>query len=361
MGFSGRRWLGWTAACGIVAAGAAGRTAALEIGSPAPALDIAHWFESAAGSAPIAAFEPGQVYVVEFWATWCPPCRDSIAHLAETQERLAGRGVTVIGVSDEDVETVAEFLRERSGAATLGDLTRKYRLTTDPDGSVNHDYMEAAGQGGIPTAFIVGRKGEIEWIGHPEEMDEPLAKIVAGTWDRTAHAADFREQREMDARCEEISALEANGQAAAAVGVIDGFIPRVASAARRAELQAMRTQLVIRAGGPRAVEAFGAAVAAAGDSPDALNELAWAVAQLGDEGARPAPQLVAAAAAAAARAAALAPENGSVLDTLAHLQDMQGDVAAALATERQAARHAGEYAPEINAYLEELEKRAAGR
>ena len=83
--------------------------------------------------------------------------------------------------------------------------------------------------------------------------------------------------------------------------------------------------------------------------------------QLGADGGKPAPELVAAAAAAAGRAAALAPDDGSVLDTLAHLQDMQGDLDRALATERQAARHAGEFAPEINAYLEQLERRAAGK
>ena len=45
------------------------------------------------------------------------------------------------------------------------------------------NWMTAAGQEGIPTAFIVNKEGKIAWIGHPMEMDKPLEKIVAGTWD----------------------------------------------------------------------------------------------------------------------------------------------------------------------------------
>ena len=41
----------------------------------------------------------------------------------------------------------------------------------------------AAGQNGIPTAFIINGDGQVAWIGHPMGMDEPLAEIVDGTWD----------------------------------------------------------------------------------------------------------------------------------------------------------------------------------
>ena len=46
-------------------------------------------------------FEAGKVYVVEFWATWCPPCRTSIPHLTEVQKQFKDKGVTVIGISNE--------------------------------------------------------------------------------------------------------------------------------------------------------------------------------------------------------------------------------------------------------------------
>ena len=81
-----------------------------------------------------------------------------------------------------DLDTVTEFLEtDADGGKTYGEITANYLLTTDPDGSVSRDYMEAAGQSGIPTAFIVGKTGEIEWIGHPMQMDGPLAEELGVT------------------------------------------------------------------------------------------------------------------------------------------------------------------------------------
>ena len=132
----------------------------LTIGSPAPAIDIEHWFHD---KEPITAFKAGKVYVVEFWATWCGPCLASMPHLAEIQDRHSG-DLTVISVSDEDPETVEKFLDREKGDTTFRAITAAYSLTTDPDQSVNKDYMKAAGQNGIPTAFIVGKTGEIDGV-----------------------------------------------------------------------------------------------------------------------------------------------------------------------------------------------------
>ena len=359
-GFAARLIAGTLAAVAVTVAPRAG-AAGLEIGSRAPALDVAHWFESAPGAKPIQAFEPGKVYVLEFWATWCGPCRESIPHLAATQARLAGKGVTVIGVSDEDVPTIEKFLTEKSGDATFGDHTRKYRLATDPDGSVNAGYMEAAGQNGIPTAFIVGRKGEVEWIGHPLEIDEPLDKVVAGTWDRAAHAAEVKERGVVEAAFEEISRLLDDGKAAAALARVEGLLRGVKGKDLREDLVATRARLAIQAGDARAAEAFAAAAQQAGDDPEELNALAWDVVMAASGGAKPAPALVAAAIGAAQKAAALVPNEGSVHDTLAHLLAIKGDLPAALAAQRKAAAHAGDQAEQINAYLKELEARAGAK
>jgi thiol-disulfide isomerase/thioredoxin len=159
----------------------------LAVGSKAPPLDIEHWLNKES----VKKFETGKVYVVEFWATWCGPCVASMPHLEELQERY-GQDLVVIGVGNEDPDLIDDFLERERDGRTYREITDSYWLTSDPDGSVDADYMKASGMRGIPTAFVVGKTGEIEWIGHPCNIDEPIAKIIDGTWNREAFAAAKR-------------------------------------------------------------------------------------------------------------------------------------------------------------------------
>jgi thiol-disulfide isomerase/thioredoxin/tetratricopeptide (TPR) repeat protein len=152
----------------------------LGLGDPAPKLDV----KSFVKGEPIATLEPGKFYVVEFWATWCGPCRVSIPHLTKLQKKHPK--VAFIGVSiwEQDQNAVKPFVD------TMGDQMA-YRVATDAipekgdanDGIMASKWMKAAGQGGIPTAFIIDKGRRIAWIGHPMSMDEPLEKIVNGSWD----------------------------------------------------------------------------------------------------------------------------------------------------------------------------------
>ena len=56
-----------------------------------------------------------------------------------------------------------------------------YTIAVDDERSMSESWMMAAGRNGIPSAFIVGKDGTVEWIGHPATMDEPLEKIVDGS------------------------------------------------------------------------------------------------------------------------------------------------------------------------------------
>ena len=135
-------------------------------------------------------FADGKVYVVEFWATWCGPCRTSIPHLTEVQKKFADKGVTVIGISNEnDLEKVKGFVAEQGEKM-------EYTVAMDPKRTVSAGYMTAYKQRGIPTAFIVNGKGKVAWVGHPMSgMDEVLEEVIAGTFDSAAYAKAKAEKK----------------------------------------------------------------------------------------------------------------------------------------------------------------------
>jgi len=171
----------------------------LMIGSKAPALSIEEWMKGSS----VESFAPGQIYVVEFWATWCPPCLKSIPHLTELQKEYAASNVTVIGVaSSERPKTVEE---KRAGLLKFiegkGDAMA-YTIGFDPDRSMSETWMKPAKQNGIPTSFIVDKTGTIAWIGSPFVMDEPLKQIVDGKWDIKAEAAKAKAEAELQAKME---------------------------------------------------------------------------------------------------------------------------------------------------------------
>ncbi|MEZ6105834.1 MAG: TlpA disulfide reductase family protein [Pirellulaceae bacterium] len=224
----------------------------LTIGSDAPALDIEHWLSDGHGQfEPVKKFEADKVYVVEFWATWCGPCIASMPHLAELQEQYGEKGVQIISVSDEDLETVNGFLALKVQGDEEGrkysELTSAYCLTTDPDQSVYTAYMEAAGQNGIPTAFVVGKDSKIEWIGHPMELDSVLEKVVDGSWDREAHIASFKAQQEFDAVLGEVFALAQTGEIDKALKLLDEKSAVIEDADMRRQINFIRLNVLMSA------------------------------------------------------------------------------------------------------------------
>jgi thiol-disulfide isomerase/thioredoxin len=127
----------------------------LKVGDPAPALAVGTWVKGT----PVAALQKGTVYVVECWATWCGPCRATIPHVSELQKKYKDAVFIGVAVNDE-VGKVKEFVK------TMGDKM-DYRVGTDDKNKTSKNWLDAAGQDGIPCAFVVDKAGKLAWVGHP--------------------------------------------------------------------------------------------------------------------------------------------------------------------------------------------------
>lgn len=145
---------------------------AADLGDIAAPLQIADWVKGA--PVDLAKGKGSNVYVVEFWATWCGPCRMSIPHLTEMQRRFKDKGVTFVGVSDEPVAKVRPFVEK------MGEKM-DYVVACDSEKKTSQGYMSAFRQNGIPCAFIVNKQGRVVWIGHPMDgLDQALEQVLEG-------------------------------------------------------------------------------------------------------------------------------------------------------------------------------------
>ena len=166
---------------------------AAQLGDSAAPLKIKTWIKGS----PVEIKSGKGIYVVEFWATWCPPCRTTIPHLTELQARFKNQGVTFIGVTDEDEDVVKPFVEK------MGDKM-DYAVACDDARATFTGYLQAYEQRAIPYAFIVAQSGAVVWHGSPMNgLGEALDQIIAGKYDLAAikradrFAAHLREYQEL--------------------------------------------------------------------------------------------------------------------------------------------------------------------
>jgi thiol-disulfide isomerase/thioredoxin len=168
--------------------------AALKVGDPAPKLQTGKFLQGE----PVKEFEKGKVYLVEFWATWCAPCKENVPHISELDKKFKDKGLVIIGqdVWEDDDDDVKKFIKEMGDKMT-------YRVALDDKsesekGRMSVAWMDAAKETAVPMMFIVANN-EVAWMGRPRFLKEKtLEEILAGKYDVKKAAQEYARKKEAE-------------------------------------------------------------------------------------------------------------------------------------------------------------------
>ena len=132
-------------------------------GKKMPAFSVAKWLSPKP--------DPGtRLVAMDFWATWCPPCRAAIPHLNELNGKF-GSDVLFVGISDEEEKAFNAGLKKYK----LAESSFRYSVALDPDATMKKFF----GISGIPHLAIASADGVVRWQGHPMELKEDdLQKLI---------------------------------------------------------------------------------------------------------------------------------------------------------------------------------------
>ncbi|MBI2875998.1 MAG: TlpA family protein disulfide reductase [Candidatus Tectomicrobia bacterium] len=92
----------------------------------------------------------GKVIILDFWATWCPPCREEIPHFVELYSQYRNHGFQMIGIS-----------LDAAGPAVVKEFARKYGINYPILMADDQVALQYGGIPGIPTTFVIDRQGKV--------------------------------------------------------------------------------------------------------------------------------------------------------------------------------------------------------
>lgn len=114
----------------------------------------------------------GKVIYLDFWASWCPPCRVSFPWMVELQKRYADQGLVVIANSvDEQVKDVTSYLQGQ---------TIPFVVTLDPEGKLAEQFNVP----GMPTSYLIDAKGQIRFrhvgfrAADANKLEQAIAQVL---------------------------------------------------------------------------------------------------------------------------------------------------------------------------------------
>jgi thiol-disulfide isomerase/thioredoxin len=125
----------------------------------------------------------GRVVLLNFWGTWCPPCRMEFPHIVELYKKWGRKGVEFLPVSCSGGGEDLKSLRDQT-AAFLKQEKADLPMYFDPSGATRRAVSEAVGFSGYPTTLVIDATGKIRatWVGYMTgreiEMDQMIAELV---------------------------------------------------------------------------------------------------------------------------------------------------------------------------------------
>lgn len=188
----------------------------LKAGTPAPPLFIQKWVKGT----PVSKFEKGQVYIVEFTGTGCPPCRRAMPHLTRIS-RQYGNKVKVVSIFDGLENTgVPNYMNIFNALFDEFGHNMDYTIGIDkPDFATVSQWKIQ----GAPQVYIVDGDGKIAWAGRPWELDPIVESLAAGNMQKGIDEVNayvnwvypFYEQ---------LDSMKANGHYLQAIARVDSLI-----------------------------------------------------------------------------------------------------------------------------------------
>ena len=150
----------------------------LEVGNKVGDLRVGKWIKGY----PFKQFKKGKVYVLEFWSTWCLPCKAAMPHISSLAQKYSDRvvitGINIREKKNTSIETISRFV-ENMGSKIL------YNIVLEDERYTQSDWIIASGSQsyGIPITFIINTDGRLAWIGNPSKLSDVLYKILNNQWD----------------------------------------------------------------------------------------------------------------------------------------------------------------------------------